>query len=493
MQPEPFSRGETAIEPNTTIDAAQDGGTVAILDGSNLRSLVAGLNSIGVKPDGIISILQGIKTAGALQAELVIAMTAPILSAQPQSLRRRLMTMAAGCTMLAMPGAFAQEVAAPATGIPANGDEIQQFCTNIADAARDQRYLLQKQDLEKLQGEVDARIVKLEERRAEYEDWLKRRNDFLKQAELGLVDIYKTMKADAAAGQLELVNPAIAAAIVMKLPPRQSSRHPQRDEQRQGCRSYQHHFQRQRFEQHRRNRHEISAFGSSCCQPGCPDCQNQTFNEIGRAPSMSPIGSGLQYAQTPQMAMYPKEPRHVANGFSIWSDNQAALFKDARALKVGDILTVDIRIDDKASFDNKTDRSRTNDSGFTIGANGQSCVIERCRLEGRPRLRFGSPSTKGEGTTERSEKLVLLVAAVVTGVLENGNLLISGSQEVRVNHEIRILNVAGIVRPYDVDAKNMISYDKIAEARISYGGRGRLTEVQQPPWGQQVMDIVSPI
>jgi flagellar L-ring protein precursor FlgH len=104
-----------------------------------------------------------------------------------------------------------------------------------------------------------------------------------------------------------------------------------------------------------------------------------------------------------------------------------------------------------------------------------------------------TPSPTGEGTTERSEKLVLLVAAVVTGVLENGNLLISGSQEVRVNHEIRILNVAGIVRPYDVDAKNMISYEKIAEARISYGGRGRLTEVQQPPWGQQVMDIVSPI
>ncbi|WP_438750183.1 flagellar basal body L-ring protein FlgH [Pararhizobium sp. O133] len=220
-------------------------------------------------------------------------------------------------------------------------------------------------------------------------------------------------------------------------------------------------------------------------------CTNQTFSEIGRAPSMSPIGSGLQYAQTPQMAMYPKEPRQVANGYSLWSDNQAALFKDARALKVGDILTVDIRIDDKASFDNKTDRSRTNDSGFNIGANGNSQTSDFGWKGG---LDYGSNTkTKGEGTTERSEKLALLVAAVVTGVLENGNLLISGSQEVRVNHEIRILNVAGIVRPYDVDAKNMISYDKIAEARISYGGRGRLSEVQQPPWGQQVMDIVSPI
>ena len=88
---------------------------------------------------------------------------------------------------------------------------------------------------------------------------------------------------------------------------------------------------------------------------------------------------------------------------------------------------------------------------------------------------------------------LLLVAAVVTGILENGNLIISGSQEVRVNHEIRILNVGGIVRPQDVDAQNMISYERIAEARISYGGRGRLTEVQQPPVGQQVVDLFSPL
>ncbi|WP_075292489.1 flagellar basal body L-ring protein FlgH [Pararhizobium arenae] len=220
-------------------------------------------------------------------------------------------------------------------------------------------------------------------------------------------------------------------------------------------------------------------------------CQ-QTVNEIGRAPSMSPIGSGLQYAQTPQMAMYPKEPRAMASGYSLWSDNQAALFKDARALNVGDILTVDIQINDKASFDNKTERSRENDSGFNIGANGKSQTSPGFGWSGG--LDYGSnTSSKGDGSTERSEKLVLQVAAVVTGVLENGNLLISGSQEVRVNHEMRILNVAGIVRPKDVDADNKISYEKIAEARISYGGRGRLTEIQQPPYGQQVMDLISPI
>nr|AAB81417.2 FlgH [Sinorhizobium meliloti] len=220
-------------------------------------------------------------------------------------------------------------------------------------------------------------------------------------------------------------------------------------------------------------------------------CQNQAFNEIGRAPAMSPIGSGLQYTQTPQLAMYPKQPRHVTNGYSLWNDQQAALFKDARAINIGDILTVDIRIDDKASFENETDRSRTNSSGFNLGASGQSQTSD---FAWSGDLEYGSNTkTEGDGKTERSEKLRLLVAAVVTGVLENGNLLISGSQEVRVNHELRILNVAGIVRPRDVDADNVISYDRIAEARISYGGRGRLTEVQQPPWGQQLVDLVSPL
>jgi flagellar L-ring protein precursor FlgH len=100
--------------------------------------------------------------------------------------------------------------------------------------------------------------------------------------------------------------------------------------------------------------------------------------------------------------------------------------------------------------------------------------------------------TKSEGDIQRSERIELLVAAVVSDVLPNGNLVISGSQEVRVNFELRILNVAGIVRPVDIAADNTISYDRIAEARIAYGGRGRLMEVQQPPWGQQLVDDLSP-
>ena len=121
----------------------------------------------------------------------------------------------------ALPSAKAQEQLRITSG-ETSEQEIQKYCTNIIDQARDQRYVLQKQDLEKLQKDVDDRIAIMEARKAEYEDWLKRRNDFMQQAEANLVNVYKTMKADAAAPQLEEVNPGLAAAIIMKLPPRQS-------------------------------------------------------------------------------------------------------------------------------------------------------------------------------------------------------------------------------------------------------------------------------
>ncbi|MFD1744831.1 MotE family protein [Rhizobium helianthi] len=127
---------------------------------------------------------------------------------------------AAGLVLLLVPPVNAQQASPVApTGTAA---DIERFCTNIADPARDQRYLLQKQELEKLQSDVDERIAILEQRKAEYEDWLTRRNDFMQRAEAGLVDIYKTMKPDAAAPQLQEMRLELAAAIIMKLPARQS-------------------------------------------------------------------------------------------------------------------------------------------------------------------------------------------------------------------------------------------------------------------------------
>jgi flagellar L-ring protein precursor FlgH len=232
------------------------------------------------------------------------------------------------------------------------------------------------------------------------------------------------------------------------------------------------------------------ALAAATLLAGCSGTR-ETIKDVNRAPSMSPIGTGLQYTQANELALYPKQPTQTATGYSLWSDQKAALFKDARALRIGDILTVTINIDDQAKFDNTTDRSRDTSWSKTFG-------LDATDSHNSPSLSAdiengSKTSTKGDGSIERKETLTLQVAVVVTGVLENGNLLISGSQEVRVNQELRVLNLAGIARPLDVDADNKLSYEKIAEARISYGGRGRLSEVQNAPVGQQMLDIFSPL
>ena len=147
-----------------------------------------------------------------------------MMNASPSRFSRIALRNAAAVLAIATLPAFAQNAVGQQQAAESPTEaEIRQFCTGIADAARDQRYLLQKQELENLQKDVDERIKTLEARRAEYEDWLKRRNDFLKSAEAGLVEIYKKMKPDAAAAQLAALDPEIASAIVMKLAPRQSS------------------------------------------------------------------------------------------------------------------------------------------------------------------------------------------------------------------------------------------------------------------------------
>ncbi|WP_371682031.1 flagellar basal body L-ring protein FlgH [Microvirga sp. 17 mud 1-3] len=211
-------------------------------------------------------------------------------------------------------------------------------------------------------------------------------------------------------------------------------------------------------------------------------------SELGREPAMTPVGYGLTVAREPVPTVFGAAAR--TSHYSLWTQNSADLFQDPRAKKVGDVITVSIQINDKAQFDNASDRSRSSKINLGFGAkygfNGNTGDYS-----GSGDIRSGS-STEGQGSIDRSEKLRLSVAAVVTEVLPNGNLIISGSQEVRVNFEVRVLNIAGIVRPNDVSRKNTISYEKIAEARISYGGRGRITDVQQPAWGQQVYDAITP-
>ncbi len=226
-----------------------------------------------------------------------------------------------------------------------------------------------------------------------------------------------------------------------------------------------------------------------------PGCMTD-IAELGVPPGMSPVGSGLQRMALPGDGVQDRMQVRPARGYSLWQDDGGSLFRDRRAMEPGDVLTVRIEIDDRASLDNSTNRSRDANSDFGLGLNYdfESTTTPEpfsLGLSGNGNISRGT-STKGKGTIDRSENIRLSIAAVVLRILPNGNLVITGSQEVRVNHELRVLNIAGIVRPQDVSGDNVIGYDKIAEARISYGGRGRVSDVQRPGWGQQLIDTLSP-
>ena len=216
-----------------------------------------------------------------------------------------------------------------------------------------------------------------------------------------------------------------------------------------------------------------------------------TLREIGRAPALSPpeIPPPVHHATYAPPAYAPAPGATI--GPSLWRSR--SLYATERAREVGDLLTVAVAIDDEGSFRNTTDRRRTNASGRNLTAN-----VETSATTGTPfvtgTVAFGGRTDhKGSGRTQRGEAVFLRVAAHVEAVLPGGNLLVRGTQEVLLNHELRRLTVTGIARPRDLTAANTVPYDRLASARISYGGRGRLTEVQQPPWGQQIIDVASPL
>lgn len=218
-------------------------------------------------------------------------------------------------------------------------------------------------------------------------------------------------------------------------------------------------------------------------------CQS-TREDLLKEPVLTPVGTGVaQFPPIIQPATYPEAPPRHLN--SLWTGRNADLFRDTRALNVGDIVTVRILIDDKATLDNNSKRSRV--SGVTTGATFKGSVSDfSLGTLGVDLGLKGGTNANGRGEVDRKEEIDVSVAALVTQVLPNGNLYIAGQQEVRVNFEVRVLSIAGIIRPGDILPNNTIPYEKIAEARVSYGGRGRLTEVQNPGWGQQVLDAALP-
>ncbi|MGB3865781.1 MAG: flagellar basal body L-ring protein FlgH [Xanthobacteraceae bacterium] len=233
---------------------------------------------------------------------------------------------------------------------------------------------------------------------------------------------------------------------------------------------------------------------SATLASGCSSIDR--LSAIGEKPALTAIENPTaQPGYKPvQMPMPKPEPASYAAN-SLWRNGSRAFFKDQRAHQVGDILTVTVNFTDKANIANETQRSRTNkeDTGVSdfIGSKlltGSAAAV----LPGRVLTADSTSSSDGKGSVQRQENLQTSVAAVVTQLLPNGNLVVEGKQEVRVNFEVRELVVAGIVRPEDIQSDNTIDSSKIAQARIAYGGRGQISDVQQPRYGQQVLDVLLP-
>ena len=217
---------------------------------------------------------------------------------------------------------------------------------------------------------------------------------------------------------------------------------------------------------------------------------------VANTPPLSPVDNPTtQPGYKPvQMPMPTPQPASY-NPNSLWRNGSRAFFNDQRAHIVGDILTVKVNINDTAEFQDQTqlNRSTTEDSAITnfIGAN-TIANPSKAILPGSLLTTNGTSQMNGTGTINRQDQLLTNVAAVVTQVLPNGNMVIEGKQEIRLNSEVRELIVAGVVRPEDIESDNTIELPKIAEARVAYGGRGTLTNIQTVPWGQQVMEIALP-
>jgi flagellar L-ring protein precursor FlgH len=222
-----------------------------------------------------------------------------------------------------------------------------------------------------------------------------------------------------------------------------------------------------------------------------------TVKEAVRGPELAPVGYPSALAPMDQKLLIQQASAQPATANSLWRAGARTFFNDQRAGKYGDILTVLINIDDSAKTTNQTSTSRT--SGVTAGIPhllGLESSLGKILPGGFDPANALSTNSKtsndGSGAVNRAEKISLTIAATVASVLPNGNLVIQGTQEVHLNTEVRQLTVAGIVRPEDISSTNTIQYTQIAEARISYGGRGDISRVQKTPAGQSLIERFSP-
>jgi len=223
------------------------------------------------------------------------------------------------------------------------------------------------------------------------------------------------------------------------------------------------------------------------------------LSEVGDGPQLADIQNPVAAPGYQPVTMPMPAPLMVEeNPNSLWRAGAKAFFKDHRAKEVGDILTVRLALDDSAELENTTERDRTDseDHDFNdfLGYEDHLDALFPSTIDSPGQIvNFATAhSTEGDGAISRSEQVNLEFAAIVTQILPNGNLVIMGRQEVRVNAELRELLVTGIIRTSDIDTDNTVDHTKIAEMRVSYGGRGSISDLQQPRWGMQIWDIIFP-
>jgi flagellar L-ring protein precursor FlgH len=241
----------------------------------------------------------------------------------------------------------------------------------------------------------------------------------------------------------------------------------------------------------------VIAAGVVAAAGGCSRIER--LSEVGSEPELSEIANPQkQPGYRPLSLPMPTPEVQERNPNSLWRAGAKAFFKDIRAKEVGDTLTVRLRLDDSAKMQNKTARKRDGSEKAELKAmfgyeSDLQSILPKGANKGSAAAEFGSASsTDGTGDINRQEEVDLTFAAIVTQVLPNGTLAIMGRQEVRVNYELRQLLVTGAVRPQDIDADNTVSHEKIAEMRVAYGGRGTLSDLQQPRWGTQIWDLIFP-
>lgn len=243
-------------------------------------------------------------------------------------------------------------------------------------------------------------------------------------------------------------------------------------------------------------RRTLVLLAATALLPACGSMER--LENIGKAPEVTPISNPMMREDYQPVSLpMPAQSTEARQPNSLWDGSRQTFFKDQRASNIGDIITILIDVQDKAEMDNESERSReSSESAGLDNLLGYETHLDQVLPEAidNKALVGGSAdsSSKGSGSIDREEKITLKMAALVTQLLPNGNMVLHGRQEIRVNFEKRILELDGVIRPQDINVDNTISYEKIAEARITYGGQGHMTDVQQPRYGQQLYDVIFP-